>query len=328
MRHVLKRLLLTAGAIWLGWRLFGPDPVPRTTANQRRPLTVPGRSVFVGPHEFFVRELGDVTAPPLVLIHGWNFDGEMAFHKIMPILARHHRVIVPDLRNHGKSDRIRGPFDLADVADEVDAVITALGLTRPLPIVGYSMGGMVLQELALRHPETPSALILGATAARPMHRLRPLSWVVFRMTRALARISRAEAVWASFLVIRRTGLIDPSDEAWMWNALLARDANLYHEAAYAMWRFDARDRVGAIDTPTLVVIPELDRVVPVATQEELARLMPAARVRRIPGSGHEAVLADPDGFAALITEFLGDPAVDSADAVDHAPPVSGVGGSS
>lgn len=300
VRSVVSWFLL----LWLGWRLLGPDPVPRTVGEQRRPLRVPGRTVFVGRHEFFVRELGSPDAPPLLLIHGWNFDGEMAFHKLMPILARRFRVIVPDLRNHGKSDRIRGRFELSDVADEVDAIVAALGVSTPIPVVGYSMGGMVAQELALRYPDRISALVLGATAARPIARLRPLSYAMFVLTRAVARISRAEAVWASFLVLRRGGLIGSQDEAWMWDSLLARDANLYHEAAYAIWRFDSRDRVAMLDVPTLVVIPERDTVVRVATQEELASLIPNAEVVRLPGLGHETILAAPDAFADAVAGFL------------------------
>ena len=270
---------------------------------------VPGRSVFVGRHEFFVRELGDPEAPVLVLIHGWNFDGEMAFHKLAPLLATRYRVVVPDLRNHGKSDRIRGSFDLGDVAEEVDATIDALGIAKPVAILGYSMGGMVAQELALRHPESLYALVLGATAARPIHTLRPVSLALFKLTRAVARISRAEAVWASFLVLKRNGLIGAEDEAWMWDSLLARDANLYHEAAYAIWRFDTRDRIGALTVPTMVVIPERDTVVRVSRQEELAALLPDAPVVRLPDLGHESILADPGGFADAVFAFL-DPLVD------------------
>ena len=273
---------------------------------------VPGRSVFVGRHEFFVRELGDPEAPVLVLIHGWNFDGEMAFHKLAPLLATRYRVVVPDLRNHGKSDRIRGSFDLGDVAEEVDATIDALGIAKPVAILGYSMGGMVAQELALRHPESLYALVLGATAARPIHTLRPVSLALFKLTRAVARISRAEAVWASFLVLKRNGLIGAEDEAWMWDSLLARDANLYHEAAYAIWRFDTRDRIGALTVPTMVVIPERDTVVRVSRQEELAALLPDAPVVRLPDLGHESILADPGGFADAVFAFL-DPLVDRAE---------------
>jgi pimeloyl-ACP methyl ester carboxylesterase len=273
---------------------------------------VPGRSVFVGRHEFFVRELGDPEAPVLVLIHGWNFDGEMAFHKLAPLLATRYRVVVPDLRNHGKSDRIRGSFDLGDVAEEVDATIDALGIAKPVAILGYSMGGMVAQELALRHPESLYALVLGATAARPIHTLRPVSLALFKLTRAVARISRAEAVWASFLVLKRNGLIGAEDEAWMWDSLLARDANLYHEAAYAIWRFDTRDRIGMLTVPTMVVIPERDTVVRVSRQEELASLLPDAPVVRLPDLGHESILADPGGFADAVFAFL-EPLVDRAE---------------
>ena len=91
----------------------------------------------------------------------------------------------------------------------------------------------------------------------------------------------------------------------MWDSLLARDANLYHEAAFAIWRFDTRSRVGEIAIPTMVIIPELDTVVPVPTQEELASLLPTAEVVRIEGRGHEAILADPAGVAELVFEFLG-----------------------
>ncbi len=111
-------------------------------------------------------------------------------------------------------------------------------------------------------------------------------------------------MWASFLVLRNRGLIGVADEAWMWDSLLARDANLYHEAAYAIWRFDSRDRVGRITIPTLVIIPERDTVVRVGTQEELASLLPNARVVRLPGLGHEAVLADPGAIADAVAGFV------------------------
>lgn len=304
MGRFLRRTFGVLVGSWLAWRLFGPDPVPRTQGTQVRPLAIPGRSVFVRRHEFFVREAGDPSSPPLVLIHGWNFDAEMAFHKVIPILAERYRVIAPDLRNHGKSDRIRGRFEIADVADEVFDIMRAVGIDTPVPVVGYSMGGMVAQELALRYPEAVQAVVFGATAARPMHMLRPMSWFMFRLTRVIARISRAEAVWASFLVMRRHGLIGPEHEAWMWDSLLARDANLYHEAAYAMWRFDSRARLGQLTVPAMVVIPENDAVVHVRTQEELASLVPDAKVVRLPGLGHEAVLAAPDLFADEVSAFF------------------------
>jgi 3-oxoadipate enol-lactonase len=229
----------------------------------------------------------------------------MVFHRIIPLLATNHRVVIPDLRNHGKSDRIRGRFEIADLADDVAGIARALGIRTPVPVFGYSMGGMVAQELALRHPDIPSALILAATAARPFDRARPLAWVALRLSRVLARISRAEAAWGSFLALRRTGIIAPDEEAWMWDALLARDANLYHETAFAIWRFDNRQRLHAVRAPVLVVITERDRVVPVRTQTDLASHLEGATVVKLPDAGHESILSQPGRFARAIDDFLG-----------------------
>ena len=134
----LARLLRLVALGWLGWRLFGPEIPPRFHGVQRRPLDVTGRSVTVGNHEFFVRELGDPDAEPLVLVHGWSFDGEMTYFRIMEHLARHFRVVVPDLRNHGKSDRIRSRFEIEDLADDLAGVLDAIGIRRTLP--GYRSG--------------------------------------------------------------------------------------------------------------------------------------------------------------------------------------------
>ena len=115
----IGRILGFVGLGWVVWRLLGPDLAPEYHGVQERPLKLPGRSVFVGPREFFVRESGPVDAPVVVLVHGWSFDGEMTYFRVIPQLAERYRVIVPDLRDHGKTDRIRGRFEIADLAEEL-----------------------------------------------------------------------------------------------------------------------------------------------------------------------------------------------------------------
>ena len=68
--RLIRRLLVAAGLGWVVWRLFGPEVEPTYQGKQERPLSVPGRTVLVGEQEFFVREAGSESAPPLVLIHG------------------------------------------------------------------------------------------------------------------------------------------------------------------------------------------------------------------------------------------------------------------
>ena len=83
----LMRAARWAAAGWLAWRVLGPDRPLGRVGEQSRPLHVPGRTVFVGDREFFVREAGPADAPVVVLLHGWSFDGEMTFFGIIPDLA-------------------------------------------------------------------------------------------------------------------------------------------------------------------------------------------------------------------------------------------------
>jgi pimeloyl-ACP methyl ester carboxylesterase len=104
-----------------------------------------------GRHEFFVREAGPEAAPRVLLLHGWALDSLAAWHRVIPRLGVGVGVVAVDLRGHGKSDRIRGGLSVEDFADDVAAVLDSLGPGR-YAVVGYSLGGMVAQALARRHP--------------------------------------------------------------------------------------------------------------------------------------------------------------------------------
>lgn len=297
---VLKAL----GLGWLAWRLFGPDLDPRFVGPQTRPIDVPGRTVRVGRHEIFVRVAGDPDAPPLVLVHGWSFDGEMNFHGIIPGLAERYRVIVIDQRGHGKSDRIRGKFDVTDLADELAGALDVLGIDRAT-VVGYSLGGMVAQTLAYRHPAKVDRLVLAATAARPVAIARPLVRVAFWLARAVARVSTKEMAFVTFTLLRRSGILVRDNEAWLWENLRHRDPTLYYEAGYAAWRFDSRSWVGRLRVPTLVIITTSDQIVLPRTQYELATLLHEPEVAELVGARHESILGRADEYVKLIAAFAG-----------------------
>jgi pimeloyl-ACP methyl ester carboxylesterase len=302
MNRLMKALgLVTAG--WAIWRLFGPDLQPTYQGVQERPIHVPGRSVFVGHREFFVREAGPADAPPLVLIHGWAFNSEMTFFRVVPALAERYRVILPDLRNHGKSDRIRGRFEIEDLADELAGILDALGISKAA-FFGYSLGGLVAQTFAFRYPDRVERLMLGATAARPVARLRPATRVAFWLGRAGARFSKKEPVRFTYTFLTASRLLDPAYGRWMWASLLDRDPTLYYESGNAIWRYDAREWVGRLRAPTMIVIPTEDRVMVAAAQYELARLLPDARVVEIEGAGHESILSRPEEYVAAIEAYL------------------------
>ena len=296
-------LLRWALGAWVAWRLFGPEIPPRFQGPQTRPSRTPSRGVVVGRHEFLVRETGPADAPPVVLLHGWVYGATATWHRVIPLLAERHRVIAVDLRNHGRSTRIRGRFDIEDLADDVAAVLDGLGVGTAT-IVGYSMGGMTAQAFARRHPARVDRLVLAATAANPIDRPSSLVAAAFFVGRGLARldqISWPRAAWHYFM---RRGIFPPEHGAWLWEELLDRDVTLYYEAAFAINRFDARPWVGRLAVPALVVIPTDDQLVPAVQQYETAALLPDARVVEIPGARHEAVLTHPERLADAIDGFV------------------------
>jgi 3-oxoadipate enol-lactonase len=297
------RYLLYPLAAWAAWRLWGPEIPPRFRGIQERPARLPGRSVFVGHREFFVREAGDPAAPALVLVHGWNFDAEATFHAMVPLLADRYRVVLVDLRGHGKSDRIRGRYDIEDAADELAGVLAAVGVP-PATVFGYSMGGFVAQALALRHPGAVTGLILAATAARPIGRLRPLWRALFWVGRAIARLSPSEGARVTLAYMRQRGAVAPPHERWLYEELMDRDATLYYETGAAIWRFDSRDWVGRLAVPTAVVVTGADLIVEPAVQRELAGLVRNAVVVELDSAGHEAVINRPAEMVAVIDRFL------------------------
>jgi 3-oxoadipate enol-lactonase len=285
------------------WRLLGPEVPPATNGAQRRPSSITGRTVVAGNHEFFVREAGSPDAPPLVLLHGWVYDGLTTWHKVMPLLASTFRVVAIDLRAHGKTDRIRGRFEMEDLADEVARCLDALGLGR-VALAGYSMGGMVAQVLAIRHPARVERLVLVATAARPIRLPRSVILPVFTVGRTLARIDRITLPRIAHRYLTGTGAVASEHAAWLWESVMNRDADLHYEAAFAIARFDARDRLDRIRVPALVVVPTRDQMIPPSAQRETASLLPDATLVEIEGARHEAMLTHTGQATDAILTFL------------------------
>ena len=295
----VRRVLKLAGLGWLAWRLFGEELHPRFSGTQERPIRLQGRTVFVGNRELFVRETGPVDGLPVVLVHGLAFDGEMTFHKIVPLLSSRFRVLVPDHRNHGKSDRIRGRFDVEDLADDLAGLLDALDV-GPAIIFGYSLGGMVAQALAYRHPRHVAHLVLAATAAQPVARFRWASRLAFLGARTAGRLAPVEVSWVFHRELQRMGVLDKAHARWMWERLLARDTNLYYETISAVYRFDSRSWLGRLATPATIAITTNDQIIWPPLQYELASALRDADIHEIVGARHEAIFHRADEFAKLI----------------------------
>src|SRR5919202_1774757 len=126
------------------------------------------------------RQLG--VGPPLLLIHGLMATGEM-FEPVLDDFAEHHRVIVPDLRGHGRSVCLAGPYTVAKLAEDLAELLDTLGV-ESADVLGYSQGGAVAQQFARDYPDRTRHLVLVCTYAYNMLTFRErlegalLPWLV------------------------------------------------------------------------------------------------------------------------------------------------------
>lgn len=295
----LRRLVV----FFAGWRLFGPIFAPSFRTGQSHPWPIPGRTVFAGSHEYFIREAGHPSAPPVVLIHGLGGSSITEWYKVGKLLAERYRVIMVDHRSHGLSPKVTQRFEVGDVADDVAAVMGTLGLPA-CAVAGYSMGGTIVQALAHHHPALVRKVALVATfAVHPTAFRWPRMvgvWLIRGWERATG-IGSPEARAAYLLAV---GAVDRRYSRWLWEETHRRDPEAGAASSFALLRFDSRAWIGSIAQPALVVIPSRDQLVPVRWQYDLAARLADARVVEIEGAHHEVPWTHPEQVADALIEFF------------------------
>ena len=286
---------------WALWRVFGPVTRPRSRGPQEHPLPLSGKTVFVGTREFLVRQTGLANAPPILLIHGWVYDSIETFNRLVPYLADRFRVIMVDQRNYGGSSTLYEDYEIETVADEMAAVLDELDL-RQVTVLGYSMGGMVAQAMARRHPGHVKQVVLGATAAKPMRKpvYDAVGMVILRI---LWKVGHLEGARISHYVLRSAGAFGPEHDRWLWDVMLARDVDVNMRALRAVKRFDSRKWVGHLQQPAMVIIPVRDQIIQPVAQYELAGLLKNPVVVEL-NARHEAVFTHAARIADDVVEFV------------------------
>ncbi|HWT22792.1 MAG TPA: alpha/beta hydrolase [Solirubrobacteraceae bacterium] len=256
----------------------------------------PGYAVEIGDVALFYTEHGD--GPPLILLHGGLIAGPM-WEPLLPHLTDGFRVIVPDSRGHGRSTNPGGTLSYAQLADDVAALIAALGLRRPL-LAGYSDGGQVALELGVRHPGAAGALV--AAAAHP-----DFDSTGMRKTHAAILgaddvagapdLARLDANLGDFAAVARS--FHPGGDE-QWRALV-------HQT-WPMWTQYAGLTVAelrTIEAPVLLLVGDRDDLVPLEHVVSLYRALPSAELAVIPGADHGGI-ASPERaelLAGLVRDF-------------------------
>jgi pimeloyl-ACP methyl ester carboxylesterase len=258
------------------------------------------------------------SGPAVLLIAGQAMT-LAAWWRTVPVLARSFRVIAFDNRDIGRSDHSAVPYTVGQMADDAIAVLDAAGEERA-HVYGISLGGMVAQELALRHPHRVDALVLGATTAGGTR-------TVLGDTEALGFFVRAgamaaeEAEWAAVpynhgeTTRRLHGERIAEDIAHRLE--FPTDTLAYvHQSAAAASHGTIR-RLHRISAPTLVVHGDSDVVIPPRNARVIADAIPGAELRLWPGAGHLFATDEPRAdhdIARFLRRHSSGHAVEQADA--------------
>ena len=248
--------------------------------------------------------------PPLVVVHGLG-GAAVNFTLLAPLLARRHRVLIPDLPGHGKTEPLERAYDLTAYADHVAALAELEGMF-PAPLVGYSMGGVIALRLAVSRPERVTALALVAAAGIVSVSRRAEIWLAvtgaLRPARVMTRFRgtfarRPRLRWLPFGL---WGAVDPPALApegvlgFLEGPSQHTDVGM---AGRALLRDDPRPDLDHVRCPVLLLWGSRDRLVPLVDGFEYARRL-RAPIRTLPAAGHLLVGEQPHACAAILVDFL------------------------
>jgi 3-oxoadipate enol-lactonase len=261
----------------------------------------------VGSHTVYYDEFG--AGHPLVFISGLA-STRLGWWKQIEPFTKKFRVINLDNRDAGDSALGTCPYTIADMAEDVAGVVKNLNLGRAR-IVGISMGGMIAQELAIRHPDLVDKLVLVATTAGGPTGVNAKPEIAALLMRA-GEEDVETRVRRTFTAIAGEGYMvkHPEDLDQIVKNSIAKPMSLesYQRqlgACMVHFRQGTADRLAQITAPTLVVHGDYDPLIPYPNGKYLAEHIKGARLATYPGVGHLSPIEAPERFNREVIEFLG-----------------------
>jgi pimeloyl-ACP methyl ester carboxylesterase len=244
---------------------------------------------------------------PVLLVMGLGMNAT-GWWRTVPRLAERFRVLAFDNRGVGRSGRPPGPYSMAQLAGDAVAVLDAAG-EPSAHVYGISLGGMIAQEIALRHPQRVRGLALGATTPGGA-RAVAADDATLAFFRRRGEMPAEEAVWASvpynYAPRTRREHGDRIAQDIVQRLRYPIEAAPYRAQLAAAMGHDAHDRLGSISAPTIVVHGGEDVMVAPANAELLAGAIPGAELVIDPGAGHLYFTDGPD-LDRAVGDFLSAP---------------------
>ncbi len=236
----------------------------------------------------------------IVLSHALGCDLSM-WDALANSLAREHRVIAYDHRGHGRSGVPDGAYTMAQLADDAERLLAEIG-AGPVIWIGLSMGGMVGQELALRHPARVQALVIANSTGRYPPENLPLWQQRIDAVRAGGMAAIADMVLARYFSDAFRAARPAIVERFR-RRLLSTDAAGYLGCCFAVRDVDTLDRLARLALPALVIAGELDQGTPVEFSRALADKL-RGKLAVIPAAAHLSVTEEPAEFERIVRDFI------------------------
>jgi pimeloyl-ACP methyl ester carboxylesterase len=242
------------------------------------------------------------SGQPLVLIHG-GLGGIPEFAQLLPLLAETRQVIAVELQAHGHTADIDRPLSFEFLADDVAALIEHLGFENA-DVLGFSLGGGVALQTAIRHPEVVRRLVLISTPYSRAN-IHPEFLAGMSAMNAEAAAAMLETPMYQLYSSAAPNLED-------WPTLVDKAAELLRQD------YDWSTDIDAITAPTLIVLGDSDQLPPASAVEMFGLLgggvaggmvaeQPSAQLAVLPNTNHFSILSRIDLLLPVITPFLDAP---------------------
>ena len=246
---------------------------------------------------------GKPGATPVLMIQGLGAS-KNAWNLQRIAMATRFRIISFDNRGAGRSDKPTVPFTLEQMAEDAIAVLDAAGI-ETAHVVGASMGGVISQIVAVKHPHRVRSLTLVCTACRnhPWRQELLQSWAKTAEEKGMIEVGKEAAQWV--MSPRSFRRLVPAF-TWMGPLAALRPRHSFVSQIHAILdtREDLVDQLSTITAPTMVIVGNQDILTPRGDSEEIAERIPNAELVVISGAAHGLMMEHSSTFNKILIEFL------------------------